>query len=117
MSWHRNWKDDALVLMVNEFAADVLQAARGWWESLDSDQREAAHAPLRPSSWLTRPAGVDAMVSSPASSPHRHRSAGRVSGSRGSTGLSSHAQSLPTSHKLRLRRLTASWKAVGGRVR
>lgn len=40
--WHRNQKDGALILMVDEFAADVLDSARSWWGSLEPARREAA---------------------------------------------------------------------------
>lgn len=42
ISWHRNQKDGALILMVDEFAADVLEAARSWWASLRPDLRDTA---------------------------------------------------------------------------
>jgi hypothetical protein len=54
--WHRNQRDGALLLMVDEFATDVLEAARAWWESLDEPRREAAretHMTLLDSDSLT----------------------------------------------------------------
>ncbi|MEU5097613.1 hypothetical protein [Streptomyces sp. NPDC020996] len=38
---HCNQIGRALILMVDEFAVDVLNAARAWWSSLDSAEREA----------------------------------------------------------------------------
>ncbi|MFH8610972.1 hypothetical protein ACH4D5_26200 [Streptomyces sp. NPDC018029] len=46
ISWHRNRKDDSLILMVDEFAIDVLRAARAWWGSMSDEQKQAAHASL-----------------------------------------------------------------------
>jgi hypothetical protein len=42
--WHLNQKDDALILMVDEFATDILEAARSWWTSLAPEQRSAVLA-------------------------------------------------------------------------
>lgn len=42
ISWHMNQKHGALILMVDQFAADVLEAARSWWGLLEPDRRHAA---------------------------------------------------------------------------
>ncbi|MGA5508882.1 hypothetical protein [Streptomyces umbrinus] len=41
-SWHRNQVDTTLILMVDEFATDVLHAARSWWATLPDEKRAAA---------------------------------------------------------------------------
>ncbi|WP_141753675.1 hypothetical protein [Streptomyces luteocolor] len=46
ISWHLNRKDDSLILMVDEFATDVLRAAQAWWRSLGIEQKQAAQGPL-----------------------------------------------------------------------
>ncbi|MGJ5806056.1 hypothetical protein ACSCB1_44315 [Streptomyces europaeiscabiei] len=38
---HRNRCNDTLILMVDEFATDVLDTARAWWASLTDEEREA----------------------------------------------------------------------------
>ncbi|MFJ5886860.1 hypothetical protein [Streptomyces californicus] len=39
--WHQNQVGGALLLMVDEFAADILEAARSWWASLEPAQQDA----------------------------------------------------------------------------
>ncbi|MFI1956133.1 hypothetical protein ACH437_30565 [Streptomyces xinghaiensis] len=54
--WHLNQRNDALILMVDEFAADVLEAARLWWERLEPARRDAArrtHLVLQDTDGLT----------------------------------------------------------------
>lgn len=38
---HRNRMNDTLILMVDEFATEVLDAARAWWRSLPEEERAA----------------------------------------------------------------------------
>lgn len=45
-NWHRNQVGDTLILMVDDFARDVLSVARSWWRSLSDEQRQAAETPL-----------------------------------------------------------------------
>jgi hypothetical protein len=40
--WHLCQKDTTLLLMIDEFAGDLLAAGRAWWEALDPAKREAA---------------------------------------------------------------------------
>lgn len=41
-TWHMNQKDGSLLLMVDQFAADLLEAARAWWSSLEPEARQQA---------------------------------------------------------------------------
>ncbi|MEU5958715.1 hypothetical protein [Streptomyces sp. NPDC047525] len=46
ISWHRNQVNETLYLMVDEFAQDVVQAARTWWAGMTKEQKLAAQRPL-----------------------------------------------------------------------
>ncbi|SMF64614.1 hypothetical protein [Streptomyces sp. Amel2xC10] len=39
--WHNNRHDATLILMVDQFAKDVLDSARAWWASVPDEQRHS----------------------------------------------------------------------------